>query len=163
MAHVERFSETHVRPYSCLTVATADANLRRMMLRPTELDTPDLFQLIASGRELGSLPGIENLDFAYLASHPPDLVRWLRQVIGQGRGEELTINVDWVSEYRPSSRMVNKFGEGRVFVAGGMLYAPPTASNRILTLVNVQMPHMYTLLLVARCAHFFNLLPIPLD
>jgi hypothetical protein len=122
------------------------------MLRPTELDTPDLFQLVAGGHTLGSLPGIENIDIAYLAAHPPDLVRWLRDVIGRGHGEDLTINVDWVSEYRPSSRMVNKFGEGRVFVAGGLHYASPGISSRALTLANVQMLRMYTPLLVVRYA-----------
>ncbi|KAG1831597.1 FAD binding domain-containing protein [Suillus variegatus] len=38
---------------------------------------------------------------------------------------EITPNkVVWISDFRANMRMVNKFGEGRVFVAGGIIHSP---------------------------------------
>ncbi|EIN05283.1 hypothetical protein PUNSTDRAFT_146119 [Punctularia strigosozonata HHB-11173 SS5] len=86
-----------------------------LWLRPTEWDTPDLYQIIGSG---------PTVDAAGLTADYPKLAQWIREVT---QLEGLTINVEWASEYRASSRMVNKFSEGRVFVAGDSAHIHPPA------------------------------------
>ncbi|KAI6003387.1 hypothetical protein EDC04DRAFT_1022101 [Pisolithus marmoratus] len=47
------------------------------------------------------------------------LVKCINDFIGLGDDVKVK-EVMWVSEFRPNMRMVNKFGVGRIFVAGGM-------------------------------------------
>jgi hypothetical protein len=67
-----------------------DANhiLFRLWLRPTEWDTPDLYQLVAIGPQI---------DTQSLAADHAKLAQFIREVSERKR---LTINVEWVSEYK---------------------------------------------------------------
>jgi hypothetical protein len=65
-------------------------------LRPTEWDTPDLYQLVAMGHEL---------DAPSLAADHAKLAQFIREVTER---EGLTINVDWVSEYKYEFYTVRK-------------------------------------------------------
>ncbi|KAJ7672692.1 FAD binding domain-containing protein [Mycena rosella] len=75
-------------------------------LRPT--DMPFMSSFLLSG------PGI---DHAYIVEHPEALAPIFAQYTG-GRKDLVFGDVVWLSHYRPSIRMVNKFRVGRVFVAG---------------------------------------------
>ena len=57
-----------------------------------------------------------------LASNPGEVADLFQKVTG--RTDLVYGDLEWFSEFRPNVRMVNKFGEGRVFVAGG-----PSALN----------------------------------
>ncbi|KAJ6591647.1 FAD binding domain-containing protein [Mycena vulgaris] len=75
-------------------------------LRPTEV--PFMCNFLLSG---------PNIDHAYLAAHPEALAQIFVQYTG-GRNDLIFGDVVWLSHYRPSIRMVDKFRVGRVFVAG---------------------------------------------
>ncbi|PCH36619.1 monooxygenase [Wolfiporia cocos MD-104 SS10] len=81
-----------------------DMSTRMLMLRQTEEE--GLYQLLGAGQ----------IDHARVASNREDLVRFLREA--SGRNDLELTEIVWLSEYTPNIRMVNKFGEGRVFVAG---------------------------------------------
>ncbi|KAF7356663.1 FAD-binding-3 domain-containing protein [Mycena venus] len=77
-----------------------------LSLRPTEV--PYMFTFLLTG---------PNIDHAHIIEH--------REALGPifveytGRRRDLVFgDVVWLSHYRPSIRMVDKFGVGRVFVAG---------------------------------------------
>ncbi|KAH7925920.1 hypothetical protein BV22DRAFT_1033415 [Leucogyrophana mollusca] len=79
---------------------------RGVMLRPTEEVGEDGFQFFLVW---------QGFDFSKLVTDKEALYQAIREVIDtEIEFKELV----WVSEFRPSIRMVNKFGEGRVFVAG---------------------------------------------
>jgi hypothetical protein len=59
----------------------------------------------------------KQVDRARLVSDPKELVKLFLTVTG--RPDLVYGDLIWVSEFKPNVRMVNKFGEGRVFVAGG--------------------------------------------
>ncbi|KAK0434565.1 FAD binding domain-containing protein [Armillaria borealis] len=83
-----------------------DAGSTLISLRPTE--TPSLFNFILTGK---------NIDNASM-SHDLDGLResFIRCT---GAGESVKWGkITWVSNYRPNIRMVDSFGEGRVFLAG---------------------------------------------
>ncbi|KZT05394.1 monooxygenase [Laetiporus sulphureus 93-53] len=75
-----------------------------VMLRPTEEE--GLFALILGGR----------IDHARMVSDQEELIKTIRT--GTDRDDINVRKVRWLSEFRPNMRMVDTFGEGRVFVAG---------------------------------------------
>ncbi|KAL6305154.1 hypothetical protein BKA93DRAFT_879252 [Sparassis latifolia] len=76
-----------------------------MMLFPTEDE--GMFVLMLGGQ----------VDHAKCLADHEGLIKILRAKTG--RDELVLDRVKWLAEYRPNIRMVNKFGDGRVFVAGG--------------------------------------------
>ncbi|PCH36612.1 monooxygenase [Wolfiporia cocos MD-104 SS10] len=81
-----------------------DMSTRMLMLRQTE--EKELYQLLGAGQ----------IDHARVASNREDLIRFLREA--SDRNDFELTEIVWLSEYTPNIRMVNKFGEGRVFIAG---------------------------------------------
>ncbi|KAJ6493618.1 FAD binding domain-containing protein [Mycena vitilis] len=75
-------------------------------LRPTEV--PFMFNFLLSG---------PNIDHAHIVAHPETLAQIFVEYTGDRR-DLVFGDVVWLSHYRPSIRMVDKFGVGRVFVAG---------------------------------------------
>ncbi|KAJ7252731.1 FAD binding domain-containing protein [Mycena haematopus] len=75
-------------------------------LRPTEV--PFMWSFLLQG---------QNIDHPYLIEHPEALAPIFVEYTG-GRRDLVFGEVVWLSHYRPSIRMVDKFGVGRVFVAG---------------------------------------------
>ncbi|KAJ7115891.1 FAD binding domain-containing protein [Mycena epipterygia] len=75
-------------------------------LRPTEV--PFMCNFLLSGSDI---------DHAYIVEHPEALASIFVQYTG-GRRDLVFGDVVWLSHYRPNIRMVDKFGVGRVFVAG---------------------------------------------
>lgn len=61
------------------------------------------------------------VDHAKLASDTEELRNVIRTVTG--RTDLILEEPAWVTDFRPSTRMANKFGSGRVFIAGGKLWA----------------------------------------
>ncbi|KAH7920685.1 hypothetical protein BV22DRAFT_1039541 [Leucogyrophana mollusca] len=79
---------------------------RLLMLRPTDEVGENGFQFSLFGAEA---------DPAQLVADHDALFEFISSVTGA----DVTIHeVVWANEFRPNIRMVNKFGEGRVFVAG---------------------------------------------
>ncbi|KAH7925919.1 hypothetical protein BV22DRAFT_1128595 [Leucogyrophana mollusca] len=77
-----------------------------VMLRPTEEVGEDGFQFVLVWR---------GVDVSKLVTDKEALYQTIREIIPtEIEFKELV----WASEFRPNIRMVNKFGEGRVFVAG---------------------------------------------
>ncbi|KAI0943907.1 hypothetical protein AcV7_001865 [Taiwanofungus camphoratus] len=74
------------------------------LLRPTE--HVGLFGLIGGG----------NIDYEKVISSRDELIKFLRE--GTDRDDIQYGEVTWLSHFRPNIRVVNKFGDGRVFVAG---------------------------------------------
>ncbi|KAH7930840.1 hypothetical protein BV22DRAFT_1138378 [Leucogyrophana mollusca] len=80
---------------------------KSLMYRPTKEVGEDGFQFVLMGQEF---------DVAKLATDKEALFAAMRELTGtEIEFKELV----WASEFSPNIRMVNKFGEGRVFVAGG--------------------------------------------
>jgi 2-polyprenyl-6-methoxyphenol hydroxylase-like FAD-dependent oxidoreductase len=77
-----------------------------VMLRPTDEIAPDGFQFILSSKDR---------DLTQLTNDEKLLFQFLSDVVGS---ETECREIVWSSEFRPSVRMVDKFGIGRVFVAG---------------------------------------------
>ncbi|KAG2158751.1 FAD binding domain-containing protein [Suillus bovinus] len=79
---------------------------RGVSLRPTDEIAEDGWQFSLFGREfdLTKIAQSEELIFEAIASLIPTKITFNKMV--------------WMSDYRANIRMVNKFGEGRVFVAG---------------------------------------------
>ncbi|KAG1734178.1 FAD binding domain-containing protein [Suillus lakei] len=87
-------------------------NERGLSLRPTDEIGEDGWQFFIYGHELDptKIAKSEELVFETIASLIPT---------------EITFNkLAWVSDFRANIRMVNKFSEGRVFVAGGIVHSP---------------------------------------
>ncbi|KAL1696622.1 FAD binding domain-containing protein [Schizophyllum commune] len=83
-----------------------DAATNMVSLRPTE--TPSLFNFMLAGKEVNH--GALSKDADGLRS---------ALIAGTGGQGHLTFgDFHWVSHYRPNMRMVDKFGEGRIFLAG---------------------------------------------
>ncbi|KIY52998.1 hypothetical protein FISHEDRAFT_69455 [Fistulina hepatica ATCC 64428] len=83
-----------------------DAHTSMLSLRATE--TPHLFNFLLAG---------ENINHGMLSQNEP----LLRQCIFECSGKRTDIkfgDIPWLSHYRPNIRMVNRLGEGRVFIAG---------------------------------------------
>ncbi|EGN99603.1 hypothetical protein SERLA73DRAFT_72407 [Serpula lacrymans var. lacrymans S7.3] len=79
---------------------------RAVILRPTDEFGPDGYQFIMAGPDL---------DTTLLAGNKDELFKCMSAIVGT----DITFGeLRWVSEFRPNIRMVNTFGEGRVFVAG---------------------------------------------
>jgi hypothetical protein len=78
-------------------------------LRPVGRNKDDtLFSLTIMGKQI---------DHAKLVSYPKEIVDLLRKAT-----EHLDLvygDLVWSSPFKPNVRVVNKFGEGRVFVIGG--------------------------------------------
>ncbi|KAJ7180600.1 FAD binding domain-containing protein [Mycena filopes] len=77
-----------------------------LSLRPTEV--PFMYSFLLSGSEI---------DHPYIVEHPEALAPIFVEYTG-GRKDLVFGDVVWMSHYRPSIRMVDKFAVGRVFVAG---------------------------------------------
>ncbi|KAJ6518726.1 FAD binding domain-containing protein [Mycena sanguinolenta] len=75
-------------------------------LRPTEV--PFMWSFLLQG---------PNIDHAHIIEHPEALAPIFVEYTG-GRRDLVFGDVVWLSHYRPSIRMVDKFGVGRVFLAG---------------------------------------------
>ncbi|KAL0953957.1 hypothetical protein HGRIS_005118 [Hohenbuehelia grisea] len=75
------------------------------MLRPTEYEKKWNFGLAGP-----------QLDRDAIESNRDELVKTLKRITG--RTDVKWGQVTWVSRYRPNIRMVDRFGSGRVFVAG---------------------------------------------
>ncbi|KAJ3933153.1 MAG: FAD binding domain-containing protein [Lentinula lateritia] len=78
----------------------------RVTLIPTEVDD-NIFTMIIAGNEI---------DHAKTVSGRDELVKTITSITD--RNDIEFGDLVWMSRYRPNIRMVNKFGEGRVFVAG---------------------------------------------
>ncbi|KAI6098040.1 FAD binding domain-containing protein [Pisolithus croceorrhizus] len=76
--------------------------------RPTDELGKDGWQFIMASR---------TVDLKGLARDEESLVNRIKDFVGLGDNIKVK-EVMWVSDYRPNMRMVNKFGVGRVFVAG---------------------------------------------
>ncbi|OCH86093.1 hypothetical protein OBBRIDRAFT_807016 [Obba rivulosa] len=60
--------------------------------------------------------GGRGIDHAKIVADKAELIKFVHETTNR---KDIDIGeVHWTSEYRPNIRMVNKFGEGRVFVAG---------------------------------------------
>ncbi|KAG2362741.1 FAD binding domain-containing protein [Suillus spraguei] len=83
-------------------------NERGLSLRPTDQVGEDGWQFFITGHELDltKIAESEELVFETIASMIPTEITFSKVV--------------WMSDFRANIRMANKFGEGRVFVAGGM-------------------------------------------
>ncbi|KAJ7890609.1 hypothetical protein B0H14DRAFT_3105362 [Mycena olivaceomarginata] len=75
-------------------------------LRPTEV--PFMWSFLLQG---------PNIDHPYIVEHPEALAPIFVEYTGRRR-DIVFGDVVWLSHYRPSVRMVDRFGVGRVFVAG---------------------------------------------
>ncbi|KAH7925947.1 hypothetical protein BV22DRAFT_398881 [Leucogyrophana mollusca] len=87
------------------------ADKKAANLRPTDEVGENGFQMTLTGTDLDppKLLADNNELFAY---------------ISEATGADITFHeVVWASEFRPNIRMVNKFGEGRVFIAGDAAHA----------------------------------------
>ncbi|KZP26592.1 hypothetical protein FIBSPDRAFT_918099 [Athelia psychrophila] len=83
-----------------------NADKTQVSLRPAEDPTDTLFTYSIWGKEV---------DYKKLASDRSALLDLLRAATGR---PDLAFDIVSVAEFGPNVRMVNKFGEGRVFVAG---------------------------------------------
>ncbi|KAJ4465907.1 FAD binding domain-containing protein [Lentinula lateritia] len=79
---------------------------KMVTLIPTEVDD-NIFTMIIAGNEI---------DHAKTVSGRDELVKTITSITD--RNDIEFGDLVWMSRYRPNIRMVNKFGEGRVFVAG---------------------------------------------
>ncbi|EGN97139.1 hypothetical protein SERLA73DRAFT_183757 [Serpula lacrymans var. lacrymans S7.3] len=90
----------------------------RIVLRPTEEVGPNGYQFIISE---------SNIDFEKLQSNDEEVFKYIASLIPT----ELTFEeLIWISEFRPNIRMVNKFGEGRVFVSGDAAHVHSPAGGQ---------------------------------
>ncbi|TRM65347.1 FAD binding domain-containing protein [Schizophyllum amplum] len=83
-----------------------DASTSMVSLRPTE--TPNLFNFMLAGKDVNHRELSKDED-------------GLRAALTAGTGGQDHLvfgDFRWVSHYRPNMRMVDKFGEGRIFLAG---------------------------------------------
>ncbi|KAJ3741508.1 FAD binding domain-containing protein [Lentinula detonsa] len=87
-------------------------------LMPTEVDE-GIFTFVLSGRDM---------DHAKTASGRDELVKTISSITD--RNDIEFGNLVWISQYRPNIRMVNKFGEGRVFVAGDAAHVHSPAGGQ---------------------------------
>ncbi|KAG2362728.1 FAD binding domain-containing protein, partial [Suillus spraguei] len=85
---------------------------RGLSLRPTDEVGEDGWQFFLYGNELDLTKIVESeeLVFEAIAAIIPTEITFSKVV--------------WMSDFRANIRMVNKFGEGRVFVAGGIIHSP---------------------------------------
>ncbi|KAF9563981.1 pentachlorophenol 4-monooxygenase [Agrocybe pediades] len=86
----------------------------RISLRGTE--TSNLFNFVVGGK---------NVNHAELSKDPDALRRCFMQNTGN-RADLKFCNIPWMSHYTPNIRMVDKFGYGRVYIAGdaGHVHSP---------------------------------------
>ncbi|KAH9922279.1 FAD binding domain-containing protein [Amylocystis lapponica] len=78
----------------------------RNVVRLRSTEDEGVFSLLAGG----------HIDYARLVSDRDELIKFIRSTTDRN---DIDIgNVKCISEYRPNVRMVDKFGDGRVFVAG---------------------------------------------
>ncbi|EMD32551.1 hypothetical protein CERSUDRAFT_118603 [Gelatoporia subvermispora B] len=89
-----------------------------VFIRPTEYKD-DSFSMIASGN---------GLDVESIVADPDELVTFVRSTTDR---DDIELGkIKWISWYRPNIRMVNKFGEGRVFVAGDAAHVHSPAGGQ---------------------------------
>ncbi|KAJ3911179.1 FAD binding domain-containing protein [Lentinula edodes] len=90
----------------------------KSQLVPSEVDD-NVFTFIISGKEI---------DHAKTASGRDELVKTITSITD--RKDIEFGKLIWISNYRPSIRMVNKFGDGRVFVAGDAAHVHSPAGGQ---------------------------------
>ncbi|KAJ3892703.1 FAD binding domain-containing protein [Lentinula edodes] len=90
----------------------------KSQLVPSEVDD-NVFTFIISGKEI---------DHAKTASGRDELVKTIASITD--RKDIEFGKLVWISNYRPSIRMVNKFGDGRVFVAGDAAHVHSPAGGQ---------------------------------
>ncbi|OCH86653.1 monooxygenase [Obba rivulosa] len=79
---------------------------RFAFIRPTEHNN-DVWTMIGGGR---------NVNHSKIVAERDEFLRFVHETTDR---DDIEIgDIHWISEYRPNIRMVDKFGEGRVFVAG---------------------------------------------
>ncbi|OCH84474.1 hypothetical protein OBBRIDRAFT_741568, partial [Obba rivulosa] len=89
-----------------------------LLIRPTEYND-DSFSLIGSA---------DGLDIAKITEDPKELAAYVHA--NTDRDDIEVGKIKWISQYRPNVRMVNKFGEGRVFVAGDAAHVHSPAGGQ---------------------------------
>ncbi|KAI5982314.1 FAD binding domain-containing protein [Pisolithus albus] len=89
-------------------------------LRPTDELGKDGWQFVISNR---------TLDLQGLAQDEEALVNRIKYFVGLGDDVKVK-EVLWVSEFRPNMRMVDKFGVGRIFVAGDAAHVHSPAGGQ---------------------------------
>ncbi|EMD32550.1 hypothetical protein CERSUDRAFT_118602 [Gelatoporia subvermispora B] len=89
-----------------------------LFIRPTEYKD-DSFSMIAAGN---------GLDVEKIVANPDEIGELVRS--RTDRDDIELGKIKWVSSYRPNIRMVNKFGEGRVFVAGDAAHVHSPAGGQ---------------------------------
>ncbi|OCH86249.1 monooxygenase [Obba rivulosa] len=89
-----------------------------LLIRPTEYND-DSFSLVGPA---------DGLDIAKITEDPEELAAYIRA--NTGRDDIEVGKIKWISQYRPNVRMVNKFGEGRVFVAGDAAHVHSPAGGQ---------------------------------
>ncbi|KAF9005951.1 pentachlorophenol 4-monooxygenase [Cyathus striatus] len=90
------------------------SSFHRISLRGTE--TPNLFNFVVAGK---------HINHAALYTDQDSLRKCFSE--NTGRRDDLKFGtIPWVSHYTPNIRMVNKFGKGRVYIAGdaGHVHSP---------------------------------------
>ncbi|KIM53640.1 hypothetical protein SCLCIDRAFT_428502 [Scleroderma citrinum Foug A] len=80
-------------------------------LRPTDELGSDGYQVLISNTAR---------DLTHLVHNEELLVAYIKDAIGLGDDVKI-LEVLWLSDFRPNIRMVNRFGVGRVFVAGAYI------------------------------------------
>ncbi|KAJ4492013.1 FAD binding domain-containing protein [Lentinula edodes] len=95
-----------------------EGSTKMVFLIPAEVDN-NIFTMMVTGKEL---------DHAKTASGRDELVKTITFVTE--RNDIEFGDLIWMSHYRPNIRMVNKFGEGRVFVAGDAAHVHSPAGGQ---------------------------------
>ncbi|KAJ7590558.1 monooxygenase [Mycena floridula] len=95
---------------------------KMVSLRPFEIDGDDRFNFITMG------VSDHRLDRQEASQTRDDFIKLFYQV--SGRTDIEFGELIWISKFQPNVRIVDKFGEGRVFLAGDCAHAhPPTGAQ----------------------------------
>ncbi|KZP06146.1 hypothetical protein FIBSPDRAFT_966700 [Athelia psychrophila] len=96
-----------------------DRQTKSLIFKPSEDPESDAFQFLIFGPEV---------DHVKLSTDPIALLDFL--VEQSGMPKDAFGQVGWVTDYRPQFRMVDKFGEGRVFVVGDAAHVHSPAGGQ---------------------------------
>jgi len=118
-----------------------------LSLRPTEV--PSLFNFLLAGNDV---------NHAALAANPDAVRKFFADYTGDRKDLKFKELV-WLSHYRPNIRMADKFGDGRVFVAGDSAHVhSPTGGQGLNTGIQDSFNLGWKLALVQRNLAPFSLL-----
>ncbi|TFK39697.1 FAD binding domain-containing protein [Crucibulum laeve] len=95
-----------------------DASSKMASLRPTG-QGDNIFAFLIFGKEI---------DYDKVATGREDVVKTFYEI--SGRKDIIFGDLIWISNYRPNMRMVDKFHEGRVFVAGDAAHCHTPAGGQ---------------------------------